>query len=335
MFTVLRRCLYIHLPMSIICTRYFREIGVAFDWAGTAESWQGVSTSKNTLGQIAMLGVLYFFWEVRRNWPKYGIRNLHVIYLLMALYLLKGGPGSVSMTSISVCAIAVVIFLRIQALRYRLASVRGFVLTAFGLIATLGTFVVVHSVAMFSADSIFGKMITLFGRDITLTDRTFIWHDVYGAAASNPLFGVGFGGFWIGRMSNIPWNAQMTWVLGQAHSGYVDTYLQLGVVGVVLLLCVFFTTLPRLLDSLTDDFDLGCFRITMFLTILFINITESVYLRGDHHLWLIFQVVLWAIPPDGTGIDKHRSEYEVSRAPNAPDDSATPSEPLQSSLASI
>jgi O-antigen ligase len=209
------------------------------------------------------------------------------------------------------------------------------VLTAFGLIVTLGTFVVVHSVAMFSADSIFGKMITLFGRDITLTDRTFIWHDVYGAASGNPLFGVGFGGFWIGRMANIPWNAQMTWVLGQAHSGYVDTYLQLGVVGIILLLCVFFTTLPRLLDSLTDDFDFGCFRITMFLTMLFINITESVYLRGDHHLWLIFQVVLWAIPPDGTGIDNRRSESEVGRAPHAPDDSATPSEPLRSSLASI
>jgi len=295
-FTVIRRCLYVHLPMSIICTRYFRNIGVSFDWNGTAESWQGISTSKNTLGQIAMLGVVYFFWEVRRNWPQYGWRNIHILYLLMALYLLKGGPGSVSMTSISVCAFAVFVFLRIQSLRARPWAVRPFVLTVFCFTLIIICFVVTHSLVMFSANSVFGEMITLLGRDITLTDRTNIWHDVYEAASGNPLLGVGFGGFWIGRLANIPWNSQMTWVLGQAHSGYVDTYLQLGFVGIFLLLAAILSALPRLFEALADDFDFSCFRITMFLTIIYIDMTESVYLRGDHHLWLILQVVLWSIP---------------------------------------
>jgi O-antigen ligase len=156
--------------------------------------------------------------------------------------------------------------------------------------------VLIHSVVLFSADSIFGHLITLLGRDITLTDRTYIWSDVYAAAAGNPLLGVGFGGFWIGRMANIPWNAHMTWVLGQAHSGYVDTYLQLGFVGAFLLAGVIFSTVPRLIDSMDEDFDFGCFRITLFLTILFVNMTESVYLRGDHHLWLILMIVLWSVP---------------------------------------
>ena len=79
--TVLRRCLYVHLPMSIICVKYFRDIGVSYDWFGTSSSWQGISTSKNVLGQVAMLGALYFFWEVRRRWREYGWRNLHILYL--------------------------------------------------------------------------------------------------------------------------------------------------------------------------------------------------------------------------------------------------------------
>ena len=293
--TVLRRCLYVHLPMSIICTRYFRGIGVSFDWNGTTEAWQGISTSKNTLGQIAMLGVVYFFWEVRRHWQEYRWRNLHLLYLLMALYLLKGAE-SISMTSVSVCVFALVVFLRIQSLRSRFASIRLFVLTVFYSLAGLITLVVVHSIVLFRADSIFGGMITLFGRDITLTDRTYIWSDVYAAASGNPLFGVGFGGFWIGRMANIPWNAKMTWVLGQGHSGYVDTYLQIGLIGEFLLVVVLFTTLPRLIASLTDDFDFGCFRITLLLIIIFVNITESTYLRGDHHLWFILMIVLWVVP---------------------------------------
>lgn len=301
-FTVLRRCLYVHLPMSIICTRYYRSLGVSYDWSGANQMWIGISTTKNTLGQIAMLGVIYFFWEVRHNWKTSGWRNLHFVYLLMAIYLLKGGPGSVSMTSIAVCAIALLIFLRIQSLRSRPAAVRPFVRLVFGGMTALIVLVLVHSVVLFKEDSFFGFLITKFGRDITLTDRTNIWSDVYAAASGNPLLGVGYGGFWIGRIANIPWNANMTWVLGQGHSGYVDTYLQLGWIGGGLLAAVLFTTLPRMLDSLEDNFDLACFRITLFLTIVFINITESTFLRGDHHLWLIFMMVVWSVPARGATV---------------------------------
>ena len=293
--TVLRRCLYLHLPMSIICTRYFRDIGVTFDWNGTTESWQGIATSKNVLGQVAMLGILYFFWQVRQHWRDVGWRNLHILYLLMALYLLKGA-GSISMTSISVCVFALVIFFRIQSLRTRPSAIRPFVLTVFSGTTAVILLVIVHSIVMFSPDSFFGQIITFLGRDVTMTDRTYIWSDVYAAASKNPLLGVGFGGFWIGRIVNIPWNAHMTWILGQAHSGYVDTYLQLGLVGALLLAGVLFTTLPGLLASLADDFDFGCLRITLFLTIVLVDMTESVYLRGDHHLWLILMIVLWRVP---------------------------------------
>jgi O-antigen ligase len=301
MLTVIRRCLYIHLPMSIICTRYYREIGVSFDWSGAAESWQGISTSKNTLGQIAMLGVLYFSWEVRRHWREQRWRSLNMIYLLMALYLLKGSEETVSLTSIVVTVFALFVFLRIQSLRSRPEAVRRFVrIVYFGTIA-LVSLVLVHSVVMFSPDSLFGHIITTFGRDITLTDRTNIWHDVYAAASGNPLLGVGIGGFWIGRIANIPWNAEMTWVLGQAHSGYVDTYLQLGIIGGALFAAVMFSTMPKLLDSMSEDFDYACFRITLFITILFVNITESTHLRGDHQFWFITQLVLWMVPtPAGT-----------------------------------
>jgi O-antigen ligase len=214
----------------------------------------------------------------------------------MALFLLKGSDAAISLTSVSVCIFSMLILLRLQSFRSRPALVGPFVRTIFGITVGFISFVVCHSVANFSADSIFGHMIRMFGRDITLTGRTGIWTDVYAAANSNPLLGVGFGGFWIGRIANIPWNAHMTWVLGQAHSGYVDNYLQLGLIGTLLLIGVLFSAVPQLINSVTEDFDFGCFRITLFLTILFINITESVYLRGDHHLWLLFMVVLWTVP---------------------------------------
>ncbi len=296
LLTVLRRCLYIHLPMSILCTRYFREVGVSFDWSGQAEAWKGIASSKNVLGQVTMLGVIYFFWEVRRHWAEVKWKNLHFVYLLMGCYLLRGSSEAISMTSVSVSAFALLIFLRIRACRERPQKVRTFIRWVFGATAALIILVMTHSVVMFAPDSIFGTMITTFGRDITLTDRTFIWTDVYDAASRNPLLGVGFGGFWIGRLANIPWNENMTWVLGQAHSGYVETYLQIGAIGAGLLTMVLVTTIPRLLAQLEDDFEFTCFRITLFMTIVFVNITESVYLRGDHHLWFILMVIVWQVP---------------------------------------
>lgn len=297
MLTVLRRCLYIHLPMSLICTRYYRYIGVSHDYSGANESWIGIATTKNTLGQIAMLGVLYFSLEIRRHWDKQGWKGVHIVYLAIALFLLKGATDSVSMTSVSMAAFALIVFHRIQSLRLHAHSVRPLVLTIFAATMMLVTFFILHSVVIFSEDSVFGKMITMIGRDITITDRIYIWADVYAVAASSPIVGIGYGAFWIGRLVNIPWNANMTWVLGQAHSGYVDTYLQLGCVGMFLLAGVLFSTIPKLLTTMSDNFDFACLRITLLLTIAFINVSESTFLRGDHHLWFMMLLVLWVLPP--------------------------------------
>jgi exopolysaccharide production protein ExoQ len=296
MLTVIRRCLYIHIPMSLVCVKYFREVGVSYEWDGAVEFWQGISTSKNTLGQVTMLAVLYFIWDFLRNWRANGIFNVHIAYLLMAIFLLKGSNQAVSLTSVAVCVFALLVFFTMQVLKNRPMLLRTFVTATFLATATLVILVLIHSVVLFPEQSFFGKIITTFGRDITLTDRTYIWTDVYQAASGNPLFGVGFGGFWIGRVANIPWNENMTWVLGQAHSGYVDTYLQIGLVGGLMLAGVLVFSLPKMFATLKDDFDFGCFRITLMLTIAFINITESVYLRGDHHLWLVLQIVLWSVP---------------------------------------
>ena len=294
--TVLRRCFYIHLPMSIICIRYFREIGISWDWSGSAVSWQGISTTKNVLGQVAMVAGVYFFWELKRNWAQKSWKNLDLLYLLQALYLLKGSDSALSLTSLSVFVFALFVFITLHSLRERPPALRTFTTFVFICTVSLITLIVTHSIVHFAAHSMLGNIITAFGRDITLTDRTYIWDDVYAAASVNPLMGVGFGGFWIGRLANIPWNEKMTWVLGQAHSGYVDTYLQIGLIGVFLLVLVIFSNFFRSVRTMLEDFEFGSFRLTFLLTILFVNITESTFLRGDHHLWFLFLTSILVVP---------------------------------------
>jgi O-antigen ligase len=242
-----------------------------------------------------MLGVVYFLWEVLREWRERGWRNPHLAYLLMAVWLLKGSDDGLSLTSLAVCVFAACFFIRLRLLHVSGRGVAAFCRQVFAATLALATLVYLHGIFLFDADSLFGKIITTFGRDITLTDRTHIWAGAYDAARGSFLGGVGYGGFWIGREANIAWNAKMTWILGQAHSGYVDTFLQLGAVGLVLLLGLIVSTFRRVLAAGTGNFDFFAFRLTLLLTIVFINITESTFLRGDHHLWFLFMVVCWSI----------------------------------------
>lgn len=313
--TVLRRGFFIHLPMSIVCVKYYRDIGVSFDWSGEAQFWQGISTSKNTLGQVAMLATLCFSWEVARHWRERKWKNIYFAYLLMAIYLLKGSEDAFSLTALVVSLFALSIFLGIKALRRSVPAVRRYVRIAFAATAALVVLVLVHSVVLFAPDSLFGSVITTFGRDITLTDRTFIWTDVYGATADSRMLGVGYGGFWIGRMANIPWNEDMTWVLGQAHSGYVDTYLQLGALGCLLVAGLLLSTPGKLLRALEEDFDFAALRITLFLTGVFVNITESTIIRGDHQLWFVMQLAMWVVPAGAVASRQALAPNEAAQDP--------------------
>ena len=292
---VLRRGAYFLIPLSIVTIRYFRDIGISWDWAGNAVFWQGVATAKNTLGQVAMTSALCFLGERIRRPSKEG-RMIDFLYLLMSLYLLKGSDDAVSMTSLSVFAVGLFFFLRLQFLKLRPHRVKMFCLLScvliFGVLLTL----IWHTLNPFSENSFMGVIIRTMGRDMTLTGRTEIWSDVFKVASRSPVIGVGYGAFWIGRLANIPWSENLTWALGQAHNGYVDTYLQLGWVGVGLLTAVILSSIRKIVRSFPIDFEYGRFRMTFFLVILFVNITESTFLRGDHNMWFLFLLAALSVP---------------------------------------
>lgn len=287
--TILRRGAYLLVPFSIIIIKYFREIGVEFDWSGTGVAWNGVTMSKNMLGQMALTSALCFVWSIARNWgKKRPWATFDYMYLAMSLYLLKGSDSSVSMTSLSVFALGLFLFLMSFYIRNKpdmaLSALTALCVSILGIL----TLLIVHTLSPFPENSILGKVIRGLGRDMTLSGRTDIWSDVLKIASRHPLSGVGYGGFWIGRVANIPWSEQMSWVLGEGHNGYLDVYLQTGLIGVVLVLAVVFFARLRIIQTIAVDFEYGRFRITFLIIILFVNLTESTFLRGEHLLWFLF-----------------------------------------------
>ena len=68
-------------------------------------------------------------------------------------------------------------------------------------------------------------------RDESMSGRDTLWEDVFREAQKRPVFGSGFGGFWYegrGREITGTWNPR------QSHLAFLDIYVDLGAVGVVI-----------------------------------------------------------------------------------------------------
>jgi len=293
----LRRCAYFTIPLSIITIKYFRNIGVQWgNWSGEA-SWVGLSMSKNTLGQVATTGALCFIWEKMRKHNSNDVRVIDFLYIIMSLYLLKGSDNAISATSISVFATGFLIFIMLNFMKIKTERIKPFFKLVCIIIFAIQLTLICHTLSPFPKDSALGFLVQGMGRDMTLTGRTEIWSDIFSVASHRPMLGTGYGAFWIGRLVNIPWSENMSWVLNQAHNGYFDIYLQLGWVGICLLIASIFFTIPKIVRTFSFDYEYGRFRMTFFLVILFINITESTLLRLNHQMWFIFLLAALTVAP--------------------------------------
>ncbi len=130
-------------------------------------------------------------------------------------------------------------------------------------------------------------LISALGRDSTLTGRTEVWEALL-AVPVNPIVGVGFESFWLGEPAERLW-ATYWWRPNEAHNGYLETYLNLGWVGVILLAGWILSAFRSASRTLSYDFDFGRFRTGVLAIALVYNWTEAAF-RGTHPLWLLFFV---------------------------------------------
>jgi len=141
--------------------------------------------------------------------------------------------------------------------------------------------------------SIGSGMVQNLGRDTTLTGRTNIWHFSVGLV-QNPLLGAGFESFWLG-----PRLKQMTILLNQgvnqAHNGYIEVYLNLGWVGVVLLAVILITGYRRILVAVREMAPMASLRLAYFIVAVVYNFTEAGF-KMMHPVWLSLLLVTMIVP---------------------------------------
>jgi exopolysaccharide production protein ExoQ len=290
--TMVRRVMFVNIALSAIFIKYFRTLGTAWDNFGN-EMWVGITTHKNVLGQVAMTGGIYFMFELIRNWRRRRIvvNVIYLGYLVLILWLLKGAPNHRSNTATFGLILGTALLLGLQLLQHRVgvAYLRRYLLRA----VTVGAFLLL--VGAGGVWSLVAAGITTSGRDLTLTGRTDLWADLLDIAAANPIIGVGYGSFWIGNTHNL-WDRHL-WGPTQGHNGYIDVYLELGAVGLLVLATVIIRAYLAALDRMTTNFEQGALHFAWLTVIVIHNMTESSYLRGTVDLWFIFLLCAITVPP--------------------------------------
>jgi O-antigen ligase len=135
-------------------------------------------------------------------------------------------------------------------------------------------------------------VIAMLGRRPDLTTRVPMWEDLL-SMVTDPVFGFGYESFWLGIRQQIvleKWNIGIS-----AHNGYLEMYLNLGLIGVFMLVGWFLSGLRKVARHLVIEYPAAILRLSIVVVLAFYNWTEATF-YGISNMWLIFILATLEVP---------------------------------------
>ena len=133
----------------------------------------------------------------------------------------------------------------------------------------------------------------LLGKDATLTGRTAIWGAAWRQLAKRPWTGFGYSVLWDHATGWFPgaWIAKdAKFTAGHAHNGWLETWLGLGLWGLVAWTLYFLQVVARSAVSLVRSE--ACYLVVPYLIVISIrSMTEVSILNHDDFQWVMFIVI--------------------------------------------
>jgi O-antigen ligase len=131
------------------------------------------------------------------------------------------------------------------------------------------------------------------GRDSTLTGRTSLWADVWRMRV-DPLFGAGFESFWLGDRARWFWD-KYWWQPNQSHNGYIEVFINLGIVGLILLGCIMAWGYRNIAHAYRrNPASEAALRLAYFVAVALYNVTEAGF-KTMHPAWIVLLLAI-AVP---------------------------------------
>ncbi|PYV66592.1 MAG: hypothetical protein DMG97_29175, partial [Acidobacteria bacterium] len=109
--------------------------------------------------------------------------------------------------------------------------------------------------------------------------RTHIW-EVLLSVPINPVLGTGYQSFWLGPRAEWVWARLGGDNVLEAHNGYLQIYLELGLIGLFLLCMFLIATYRKIGKRLQPLTPLGSLGLGLWTLLLFYNVTEAAFGAG-------------------------------------------------------
>jgi O-antigen ligase len=188
----------------------------------------------------------------------------------------------------------------------------------------IGIYILVALVLLAVGELGFGLSAQLseaLGRTSNLSGRTELWKGIL-QIHTNPIVGTGFESFWLGeRLQRL--GEMFRWHPNEAHNGYLEIYLTLGVIGLSILAGVLIRTFWKIRFELFRNFQWGRFRLGFLMALVVYNWTEAAF-KAFHPVWWVFCIIALDYPrrtyrtagqpPVGVGRSEGSSEFAYAEA---------------------
>ena len=282
------RYAYIVIPLSMMFIKYVPDIGRYYDPWSWQPMYRGVAGEKNAFGATVAFGTLFLIWDlidrgrVKRAAaaaaaqpgaeaiaPPPPMSKLdiggRVVLFLMSAWLLDKADSSNAMVCLALGALLLLSFGRSMAGKQTL-------------IRNLGWYsLLVLSVVMFIylVPGILPAVLEMMGEDPTLTGRVELWADIL-AIKNSELIGSGYQSFWLSSEIDKLW-AVYSFKPNQAHNGYIETYVNLGIIGLVTLMFFLLSAAVRLRKRMLNREPVAVLYFALLVFVLFYNWSEAMF----------------------------------------------------------
>jgi O-antigen ligase len=193
---------------------------------------QGIMGNANQLGAIALLAIIVFAIRFAAGAPRRFLLGAWIAVSAFLFLRASSATAYVAAAGVAVVLVTVLLMRRAKRPGERTKYYIGYLVIGLGGALALWLFR--------------GDIFAALGRSSDLTGREAIWAAVLERAAEHPVIGWGFATPWV------PWDPAFDgWIIDhgvtvmQAHNMWVDVYLQLGIIGLILMILIYVATTWR------------------------------------------------------------------------------------------
>ena len=238
--------------------------GYSYDYIDGGFAFNGAFSSKNQLGYFATLAIIFslslvFIFQTHRTlWP------LALVTAGMGFVLLWMSDSATSLLS-AIAAFAAIGFM-------------GVVLNLAPVLRRAAVFLVVTGAVVLGGASLrfgaFDAVLGAFGRDASLTGRTYLWSEALEFGAEQPVLGLGYNAFWVHGRPAAEQLWQEFYITARTgfhfHNLLIETYVGAGLIGLALVgaLCLLLFIMP--LSAALGKGSVGSITLFSGLAILFL-----------------------------------------------------------------